>query len=63
MSKRVLFTVFAVFVIAATILSACAPAATPTPEAVPPTDVPPQPTAVPPTPEPTAIPLGSPENP
>jgi phosphonate transport system substrate-binding protein len=63
MSKRVLFTVFAVFVIAATILSACAPAATPTPEAVPPTDVPPQPTAVPPTPEPTAIPLGSPEKP
>jgi phosphonate transport system substrate-binding protein len=63
MSKRVLFTVFAVLVIAATMLSACAPAATPTPAPVQPTEAPPQPTAVPPTPEPTAIPLGSPENP
>jgi phosphonate transport system substrate-binding protein len=63
MSKRVLFTVFAVLVIAATMLSACAPAATPTPEPVISTEVPPQPTAVPPTPEPTAIPLGSPEKP
>jgi phosphonate transport system substrate-binding protein len=63
MSKRVLLTVFAVLVISATMLSACAPAATPTAEQVPPTEAPPEPTAVPPTPEPTAVPLGSPENP
>lgn len=63
MSKRVLLTVFAVLVISATMLSACAPAATPTAEPVAPTEAPPEPTAVPPTPEPTAVPLGSPENP
>lgn len=63
MSKRVLITVFAMLVIAATVLSACAPAATPTAEPVAPTEAPPEPTAVPPTPEPTAVPLGSPEKP
>jgi phosphonate transport system substrate-binding protein len=62
MSKRVLFTVFALLVIAATMLSACAPAATATPEPVQPTQAP-QATAVPPTAEPTAIPVGSAENP
>jgi phosphonate transport system substrate-binding protein len=54
MSKRVLFTVFALLVIAATMLSACAPAATATSEPVQPTEAPAQPTAVPPTEAPAA---------
>jgi len=63
---RFLQFVLGVLVVLAMALTACQPAATPTPEPTqPPTQVeipttPPQPTA---TPEPTAVPLGSPENP
>jgi phosphonate transport system substrate-binding protein len=72
MKFRFAYPVFAALMIAALVLSACAPAATPTaaptqppaPTAVP-TKPPPPPTPVPPTntPEPTAIPLGSAEKP
>jgi phosphonate transport system substrate-binding protein len=60
MSKRVLFTVFALLVIAATMLSACAPAATATSEPVQPTEAPAQPTAVPPAEAPAAAPTAAP---
>jgi len=60
MTKRVLLTVFAVLAIAATMLSACAPAATPTAAPVQPTAAPAQPTAVPPTEAPTVAPTEAP---
>lgn len=74
MKNRSSYFAFAILVIAALVLSACAPAATPAPTAAPttapaPTEAPaeptavPQPTEVPPTPEPTAVSLGTADNP
>lgn len=69
MSKRFVYTLLAVLVVMALVLSGCAtptatsaPKPTDAPTQVPPTKEP-EPTPIPPTPEPTAIPLGSPENP
>jgi phosphonate transport system substrate-binding protein len=65
--KRSIFQLFAVLIMVSMLLAACAPAATPAPTEVPPAVVaptePPPPTKVPPTAEPTAIPLGTADNP
>jgi phosphonate transport system substrate-binding protein len=69
--KRTVNRLLVALTVAALVLSACAPAATPAPTAVPATNTSaPQPTAVPPTavpptntPEPTAVPLGTADKP